>query len=156
MAHLIQILGAALSAALVMGQAPPAVLVQQVPAGAAARSNSSSPVASAATNSNRVAIPRAAVEACRRAQLGAAPPEGVDCQQIARLLEAERRRTPEGTLLMLLGQQSNVTQPGPARTVNTADANSVAREVVNGSAQGDAAAVAAYQRGGPSPAPPPR
>lgn len=99
----------------------------------------------------RIAISRANIDKCRQAQIAKVAPAGIDCARILSIVDAERRRTAEGTLLRLLGENSEVTRQTPARVANSADANAVARDISNGIASGDVAAIAALQRGGAPP-----
>src|SRR5688572_29126263 len=104
----------------------PSILIPQVPRNQAMRASPSavapqiSPEATAAAqeaaaaqfgvdDQGRIRISRAIVEACVRTRTGGPPPEGVDCQPVLVLADAETRRTAEGSLLRLLGQQEDVT-----------------------------------------------
>lgn len=135
--------------------AVPVVQIQQVPQGTSSATRQTTNVRPR-DPAPASPIPLATIEACRGAALGNSPPAGIDCAEIARQLQAENRQTAEGTLLTLFGQQSNVTQPRPVRSTNGSDANAVARDIANGATQGDAAAIAAQQRGGAPPSGGPR
>lgn len=153
--------------------APPVVTVQQVPperrligtrpspspeVGARQAPSADNVPAGARTDaSGRIAIPRTVIEACGRAALGRGEaPAGVDCAGILRLVEMDRRRTAEGNLLRLLGEESDVTRSTPRQSGNLADADRIARDAASGNAQGEAAAIASRVRGGTPPPQGPR
>lgn len=98
----------------------------------------------------RIAIAKTTVEGCRRVELGEKAPEGVDCVQVMQIVNADARKSAEGALLGLLGEKSDVARGASARPTVSSDADAVARDISNGVATGDAAAVAAHQRGTPA------
>lgn len=143
---------------VISGQA--LVLIPQIPTNLPARSSPAPKTApqpdtarANATGSirqladGRIAISRATIEACRRKELGHTAPEGVDCKQVMEIVNADARRSAEGALLGLLGEKADVTRGASARQTISSDANAVARDISNGVSSGDAAAVAAHQRG---------
>jgi hypothetical protein len=105
------------------------------------------------TADGRLAVSLALIRACQDEAAGQSIIENVDCARILQLVEAETRRTAEASLLDLLPGSVDVTRGGPSRTTSTTDADTVARELSTGAPVGDAAAIAARQRLGPT-APP--
>jgi hypothetical protein len=156
----------AFSGASLPAQRAPSVMIQQIPRSA---SSSSRQAETSSQSANEAAGARAAptppvpalIEACRSAQLGGTPPDGVDCRAVlsaAAALSVES--SAEGSLLPLFGQSSTVTQGAqPTQNANLS-ADDVARELSNLGAQGvssgEAAAIADRQRGVSPPSSPPR
>jgi hypothetical protein len=137
--------------------ATPTVLIPQISSQIAAKTAPELPGSTVGSNDlpkQSVQGPTAdEIELCRSAQLGGAPPEGVDCQTVLQFAPPELRPTAESTLLMLLGEPGSVTRPGLAMEASGSNADIVARQISTGSFDGNAAGIAARERGAPAQTP---
>jgi hypothetical protein len=87
------------------------------------------------------AVPPEIVEACQRARAeDRSPPQGVDCIAAMQGNAEAPTATAESSLLPLFGQPGSVTTPGVQQTVSSANADTVAQDLSNGTVLGNATA----------------
>jgi hypothetical protein len=148
-----------------IAQSPSPVAIEQIPSGPGTRSSTREAIGrpaaspdqrqgevqrSSAVDTIGTPLSEETVQACRNAEVGGAPPEGVNCVAVLQTAEeAAAEVTAEGALLELLGQRGTMLEPAARRT-EAFNADAVARQLSTDNVQdltaGGAAGIAARQR----------